>query len=394
MLSFEAARDALLASATTISATESVPLTEAVGRILAADVVSAIDVPPADNSAMDGYAVRVAELGDGVLPVSQRIPAGSKAEPLQPGSVARIFTGAAIPPGADAVVMQERCEVDDAGVRVQAAPGVGENIRRRGEDIARGAVVLRAGERLSPAALGLAASIGIPRLTVYRRLRVATFFTGSELQEPGTPLAADHIYNSNQYMLAGLLAELGCEVISLGIVPDDLAATREALRKASRDSDLVLTCGGVSVGEEDHVKAAVEAEGALERWRVAIRPGKPLASGRIGETPFIGLPGNPVSSYVTFQMLVRPCLRRLQGMTDVLPRPLSLRAAFDWRKNVPVREFLRVRVDADGALQLFPNQGSAVLSSCAWAEGFVSNPPQTAIAKGDVVQFIPLGGLA
>lgn len=394
MLSFEEARNLLLSAAQPVARHEHIDLLQAAGRVLAEDLRAGINVPPADNSAMDGYAFRIDDVASGVvLPVSQRIPAGSVPQPLQPGTAARIFTGAQIPEGADVVVMQERCVVEGDGVRVEAVPQRGENIRRMGEDISVGSVVLRAGAPLRSQELGLLASLGIAQVKVFAKLRVAVFFTGNELRMPGEPLEVGQIYNSNRFVLRGLLSELGCEVIDLGIVPDDLQATRAALRKAAQDADLILTCGGVSVGEEDHVKAAVEAEGVLESWRIAIRPGKPLAFGRVAATPFIGLPGNPVSSFVTFQMLVRPYLRRVQGGELVAPLALQMRADFSWKKSVPVREFLRVRRNAEGGLDLFPNQGSGVLTSTTWADGLVENPPETQISAGEMVRYLPFAGL-
>jgi molybdopterin molybdotransferase len=391
MLSFEEARATLLSAARPIQGTERVEVLHAAGRVLAEDVLAQLNVPPADNSAMDGYAIRVIDLpaANTLLPVSLRIPAGSIAQALEPGTAARIFTGAQIPFGADAIVMQERCIADDDSVRIGLVPKAGENIRRAGEDISAGTQVLSPGAVLRAQELGLIASLGVAQINVFARLRVAVFFTGDELCMPGESLAAGQIYNSNRFVLRGLLSEMGCEVIDLGIVRDDLGATREALRQAAGGADLILTCGGVSVGEEDHVKAAVEAEGVLENWRVAMKPGKPLAFGRVGETPFIGLPGNPVSSFVTFQMLVRPYLRRMQGWPAALPALLTMRADFAWNKSVPVREFLRVRRNALGGLDLFPNQGSGVLTSCTWADGFVENAPATLIGHGDMVSYLP-----
>lgn len=391
MQSYEEALSRLLAAARPAAEQETLALSDALGRVLAAPLVSPLRVPPHDNSAMDGYAVRVADVeAAGVgLPVSQRVPAGSQPTALEAGTAARIFTGAPIPPGADAVVMQERCRAKGDAVIVEHMPRPGENIRRAGEDIADGAVVLPAGKRLVAQDLGLAASIGVPALTVFRRLRVATFFTGDELTTPGEPLRPGAIYNSNRYVLRGQLEALGCEVREIGIVRDDLAATREALRQAARDADLVLTCGGVSVGEEDHVKAAVEAEGALEAWKLAIKPGKPLAWGRVGEAAFIGLPGNPVSSFVTFVALVQPYIRARQGEPAAVPRALPMRADFAWPRADQRREFLRVRRNERGGLDLYPQQGSGVLSSCSWADGLVSNPPGQTIAEGDVVQYLP-----
>jgi len=394
MLSFEEARTSLIAAAQPLQRGECVDTLHAAGRVLAEEVLASLNVPPADNSAMDGYAVRAADVAANIaLPISQRIPAGSVPQPLLPGTAARIFTGAQIPPGADAVVMQERCVLDGENVRVEVAPQAGDNVRRMGEDIRDGSEVLKAGAVLRSQELGLLASLGVAQVTVVARLRVAVFFTGDELRMPGESLAQGQIYNSNRFVLYGLLGEMGCDIVDLGIVRDDLQATREALRQAARDADLILTCGGVSVGEEDHVKAAVEAEGALQSWRVAIKPGKPLAFGRVGETPFIGLPGNPVSSFVTFQMLVKPYLRRMQGSAASMPSALPMRADFAWKKSVPVREFLRVRRNAEGGLDLFPNQGSGVLTSCTWADGLVENAPETLINAGDVVRYLPFASL-
>ena len=399
MLSFDQALQQLLAAARPVSETRLLPLEAAAGRVLATAQQSTVAVPPLDNSAMDGYAVRAADItAAGVrLPVSQRIPAGTVGAPLQPGTAARIFTGAPIPAGADAVVMQERCEAAGDEVVVQLVPAAGENIRRAGEDIAVGAEILPAGVVLRAQELALAASAGLPQLPVLRRLRVAVFFTGDELCQPGEPLPPGAIYNSNRYALKALLEGLGCEVRDLGQVPDQLEATRAALRRAAADNDLIVTSGGVSVGEEDHVKPAVEAEGRLDLWKIAIKPGKPLAFGEITSSGkpvwFVGLPGNPVSSFVTFVMLVRPFIRRLQGVSDVLPHAYSLRADFDWKKADPRQEFLRARINTSGGLELFPNQGSGVMTSLVWGDGLIVNPPNTTVASGDLVQFIPFAEL-
>ncbi|WP_246479589.1 gephyrin-like molybdotransferase Glp [Niveibacterium microcysteis] len=392
LLTFEEALGQLLASARPVPEHESVGLLDATGRVLASDLVSSIAVPPHDNSAMDGYAVRCVDVTQpGVrLPVSQRVPAGASPAPLAAGSAARIFTGAPIPSGADAVVMQERCHADTDGVAIDELPRLGQNIRRRGEDIEVGASVLSAGVRLNAARIGLAASIGVPQLNVLRRLRVAVFFTGDELREPGEALGPGAIFNSNRYMVRSLLAMLGCEVTDLGIVRDDLTATRDALRRAAAAHDVVLTCGGVSVGEEDHVKAAVEAEGALSLWKIAIKPGKPLAFGRVGEADFIGLPGNPVSAFVTFVMLVQPFLCRRMGLRDVGPVRREVPTTFDWLRAESRREFVRVQLDADGRAVLHPRQGSGVLSSCAWADGLLDVAPGRTFAAGELLPYISL----
>ena len=390
----------LLGHAEPLPGTDTISTFGADGRVLAQDLVSQLQVPPQDNSAMDGYAVRSHEVADeGIaMPVSQRIPAGAAAEPLTPGSAARIFTGAPIPPGADAVVMQE--ETEPAGeqiVRILRVPAPGQWIRRSGEDVARGAVVLAQGQRLTPAALGLAASIGMGKLVVASRPRVALFSTGDELVMPGevapTQMKPGAIYNSNRFFLRALLRRLGCEVTDLGIVPDRRDATVEALRLAAQDHDLILTSGGVSVGEEDHIKPAVQQLGTLDLWQVAIKPGKPFAYGKVGAAHFIGLPGNPVSSFVTFCLLVRPFVLKLQGATDLAPAATRLPAHFDWPRPDRRREFLRVRRNAEGGLDLFANQSSGVLTSAVWGDGLVDNPPGHAIARGDAVAFISLAEL-
>lgn len=386
---------------------------DALGRVLAADVRSVVDVPPADNSAMDGYALRCADVpaAGTTLPVSQRIPAGVVGEPLVPGTAARIFTGAQVPAGADAVVMQEQCTaVSDTpaggAVRVDAVPRPGLAIRRRGEDVRAGSVVLPAGTRLTPQALGLAASAGAATLAVARRPRVALFSTGDELVMPGEvapgQMKPGAIYNSNRYTLRALIQALGCECTDLGNVPDRLDATRDALRHAAQQHDLIVTSGGVSVGEEDHVKPAVEAEGRLDLWQLSMKPGKPLAFGvvrRSVESPerdpayFIGLPGNPVSSFVTFFLVVRPVLLHLQGVADWQVRPTPMRADFDWPRADKRREFLRVRRNATGGLDLYPNQGSGVLTSAVWGDGVVDNPAGQTIRAGDTVHFLPYSEL-
>lgn len=408
MLTVQQALDTLLAAARPVIDVEKVATIDAAGRILAAPQTSKLDVPPADNTQMDGYAVRAADCTSGVarLPVVQRIAAGHVGQPLMPGEAARIFTGAMIPRGADAIVMQELCEVDGDAVIVRHAPPPGEWIRRAGEDIRAGAVILEAGTRLRGQELGLAASVGLAQLPVVRRLKVAVFFTGDELAMPGEPLKPGAIYNSNRFMLRGLLDALGCDITDYGIVGDTLAATRDALRRAAREHDLIITSGGVSVGEEDHIKPAVEAEGRLNMWQIAAKPGKPLAFGEVNRLAdglmdeasndtvfFLGLPGNPVSSFVTFALFVRPFILRLQGVQNVAPKSYAMRADFDWPKPDRRNEFLRARINAAGGLDLFPNQGSGVLTSTVWGDGLIDNPPGQAIAAGDTVRFLPFAGL-
>jgi molybdopterin molybdotransferase len=401
----------LLAQVTTLDGVEEVCTFDADSRVLAQNILSSLHVPPQDNSAMDGYAMRSADASavGTVLSVSQRIPAGSVGTALQPRTAARIFTGASIPAGADAVVMQEECEVlpdlnGTSQIRVNVAPKSDQWIRRAGEDVALGAVVLQKGERLTPASLGLAASIGLASLSVVHRPKVALFSTGDELVMPGdiTPqdMPAGSIYNSNRFFLRALLQRLGCVVTDMGIVPDNLEATKTALRSAAEGHDLILTSGGVSVGEEDHIKPAVQALGELNLWQIAIKPGKPFAYGKVKNTTdsahFIGLPGNPVSSFVTFLLLVRPFLLKLQGVHDVdqvTIKSIAVRADFTWSRADKRREFLRVKRNTAGGLDLFPNQSSGVLTSAVWGDGLVNNPPGQTIAVGDMVQFVSFAEL-
>ena len=387
--------------------TQWVATMQADGRVLAQDVSSQLQVPPQDNSSMDGYAIKVADLAasNGIFPVSQRIPAGTNPQALLPGTAARIFTGAPIPFGADAVIMQEDCvelpasNPQDTLLRIQVnqKPSIGQWIRRSGEDVSKGELVLTKGQRLGPAELGMAASLGLAKLCVACKPRVALFSTGDELVMPGDidpqAMPAGAIYNSNRFFLNSLLLRLGCEVTDFGIIPDQREATVEALRLAAESNDLVLTSGGVSVGEEDHVKPAVQSLGQLDLWQIAIKPGKPFAHGRIGACHFIGLPGNPVSSFVTFLVLVRPFLQRLQGVRQVPLQSTSMRADFDWPRPDKRQEFLRVRRNAQGGLDLFPNQSSGVLSSVVWGEGLVDNPAGQSIRHGDQVPFVAFNDL-
>ncbi len=406
LLSLDEARQRLLSQIQPLSASEQVATFDADARVLAQDLVSALAVPAFDNSSMDGYAVRSADLSppDVVLRVTQRIPAGHSGQPVAAGEAARIFTGAPVPPGADAVVMQEEVELlgEEGGVpllRLTRPVSSGQWIRRCGEDVQRGATVLPAGTRLGPAELGLAASLGQAQLTVAARPRVALFSTGDELVMPGDvppqALPAGAIYNSNRFFLKALLHRLGCEVSDLGIVPDRREATLAALKTAADHHDLILTSGGVSVGEEDHVKPAVQSLGALDLWQISMKPGKPFAFGHVrrssapGQAHFVGLPGNPVSSYITFILMVRPLLLQLQGVREHGWKPLRLPAHFDLPKGDKRREFLRVRRNAAGGLDLFPNQSSGVLTSVVWGEGVVDNPAGQTIARGDLVNFLP-----
>ena len=394
MLSVEQALEKLLSAAQPVTDVEPVDTMLANGRVLATAVVSSVDVPSLDNSQMDGYAVRTADIprSPTTLRISQRIAAGQVGVALEPGTAARIFTGAPIPAGADAVIMQEKCDVVGDKVTLNERPPRGEAIRKAGIDIGRGDVVLKPGIRLKPQHCALAASIGAARLTVHRRLRVATFFTGDELVMPGEPLPPGRIYNSNRFMLRGLLESLGCEVNDLGIVPDDLQSTRGALVRAGARADLIISSGGVSVGEEDHVKPAVQAEGSLDLWQIAMKPGKPLAFGHVHGVPFVGLPGNPVSSFVTFVLFARPFILQRQGRIEPL-RTLLLRADFDWQQSSRRREFMRARLNDKGGLDIFPNQNSSVLTSVTWADGLIDNPSEHLIHVGDIVRFLPFAEL-
>ena len=401
LLSLDEALPQLLEQAHALPHSQVVSTFDADGRVLAQDVIAALQVPPQDNSSMDGYAVRASDCtqAGSVLRVTQRIPAGTHGAQIHAGEAARIFTGAPIPPGADAVVMQEDCEaLEGEQVKVNKAVPAGQWIRRSGEDVTRGATVLNKGTRLTPAELGLAASIGLAQVQVSTRPRVALFSTGDELVMPGEvapeAMPAGAIYNSNRFFLRAMLQRLGCEVTDLGIVPDKREATIAALRDAAQHHDLILTSGGVSVGEEDHIKPAVESLGELNLWQLAIKPGKPFAYGKVNRGPeagachFMGLPGNPVSSFVTFLLLVRPFVLALQGVTKTDIARTEMTAHFDWPRADKRREFLRVKRNAQGGLDLFPNQSSGVLTSAVWGDGVVDNPAGQAIAKGDTVRFI------
>jgi molybdopterin molybdotransferase len=403
-LSVEDALAVLLEHAPTLRQTETVSTVEARNRVLAEPLSSRVDLPCWDNSAMDGYAVRYADLqsSDGCLRIGQRIAAGRCGEPLAAGSAARIFTGAPVPENADTVVVQEVCESD--GDRLIIAAEVletiqpGANIRRGGEELRAGDRVLAAGTRLGAQHLALAASVGAEVLRVYRRPRVAIFASGDELVMPGTPLTPGKIYNSNRFLYRALLETLGCEIIDLGIIEDNLDATVRALRSGAEQADLVLASGGVSVGEEDHVRPAVQQLGSLDLWRVAMRPGKPLAFGRIGDTPFIGSPGNPVSLFVTFCLFARPFIQRMQGVSgDLTPISVRARAGFDWPKPDKRREYQRARLqraaDGEPVVQVFPSRSSAALSSLTWANGLVVIPEGQSIRAGEMVDFIPMSEL-
>jgi molybdopterin molybdotransferase len=399
LLSYEQALESLLGYAPPIEGIEWVDLRAALGRVLAEPVRSRVDLPAWDYSAMDGYAVRSAEVpvAGVTLPVSQRIPAGRVPDPLSPGTAARIFTGAPIPAGADSVLMQEACSSHGDRVTCNATTVAGANVRRRGEDVAAGSLVVEAGVRLQPQHIGMAAAAGVAELPVRRRLRVAVFASGDELVMPGEPLRPGAIYNSNLFTATALLQALGCEVVDCGIVRDTFEATRAALEQAAAAADLVLASGGVSVGEEDHVKPAVEALGELNFWRLAIRPGKPLAFGSIGVTPFLGAPGNPVSLFVTFVLFARPFILTRMGVRDPLALPMRVTAAFDWPRPDPRREFHRARLERDDAgrpvAQVFASRSSGALNSVVWANGLVVIPEGRVLQKGELVDFLPFSEL-
>jgi molybdopterin molybdotransferase len=396
LVPYEEALNVLLEQARTVSETERLPLNDCLNRVLAQSIESSIDVPPADNTSMDGYAIRtddVAGSGETVLRINQRIAAGETGMFLEPGTAARIFTGAPIPPGADAVIMQEQVEVNGENICFSVAVKRGQNIRLAGEDIKKGQTVVSAGTRLRPQELGLAASVGKSHLVVTRRPRIGIFFTGDELVEPGQTLGPGQIYDSNRYTLNGLLNNMGCEIIDLGIVGDTLEQTREAILSATEKADLVITSGGVSVGEEDHVRIALEQLGELKMWRLNIKPGKPLALGLVNGAAFIGLPGNPVSVFATFILFVSPFIRKLQGRKKLLPATLTATADFDWTKPDKRREFARARLvnsnEPGPRVDIYPNQSSGVLMSTSWADGLVVINENQVVTRGDKVSYIP-----
>ena len=394
----EQALDVLLAQVQPVSDIESVPLTQALGKVIAEDVLSCVDVPPADNSAMDGYCTRLADFEqctDNKMPISQRIPAGVVPEPLEEGTAARIFTGAEIPPGADVVIMQENCTEAAGFVSLPEALKQGDNIRARGQDIIKGSAVVSKGRRLRPQEMGLLASIGVGKVNVYKTLKVALLSTGDELIEPGEPELPGTIYNSNRYTLIGLLQALGLEIIDLGVVADTLEATEAALLQAAK-ADCIISSGGVSVGEEDHVKVAIEKLGTLNLWKLAIKPGKPFAFGDVQGTPFLALPGNPVAAFATFLLLCRPYLLTKQGVVDISQPTFKLPANFERLKAGARQEYLRAKAElVNGAMQVsvYPNQSSGVLSSTCWGNGLVVMGIGETVKPGDQVTFIPFNNL-
>lgn len=389
----------LLLTVPAITETEDVSPLSASGRILAFDFESPISVPPCDNSAMDGYAVRSSDLNEipKQLVVSQRIAAGSVGQPLQSGEAARIFTGAPLPPNADAVVMQENTERTDSTVSILQAAVAGENLRAAGEDVQAGQTLFNAGHRLRPQDIGVLSSVGCTSVTVRRQLKVALLTTGDELVTPGAELSEGQIYNSNFFSLSSLLDNLQIQVIDLGIVEDDFETTSKVLQQAAAETDCIISTGGVSVGEEDHVKAAVEANGSLDLWKLAIKPGKPFASGKVNGTQFFGLPGNPVSAFVTFVLLVRPLLMTMLGCKSAFSQPLPIAAGFQSAESGERQEYIRVSLFADGEsgvrLQPFNNQSSGVGASLSVADGLAIIPPYTSVAEGDLLGYYPFSEL-
>ncbi|WLG48318.1 gephyrin-like molybdotransferase Glp [Pseudomonas sp. FP1742] len=376
-----------------------VRLDQALGRVLAADIHCPVNLPAWDNSAMDGYALRAGDLPaeGGCLTIGGRIAAGDQARsPLLAQQTVQIFTGAPLPPGADTVVPQERCRVE--GERVWFPPvAVGDHVRKEGEEVRRGSLLLKAGKRLRAQELGLLAGAGLARVEVYRPLQVCLLSSGNELREPGDPLAPGQIYNSNRYCLAALLRGWGVEVHDYGVMVDELAASRHALSLASSECDLLLSSGGVSVGEEDHLKQAIEELGSVDFWRLAIQPGKPLAFGKVAGKPWIGMPGNPSGALITALVVVRPFLLRAQGVTDVLPVPLAVPAGFDWLQRNKRRQYLRARLTpgADGQLsvQLHPQQSSAMLTAACWADGLAVIECEQQVLKHGNVMFLSFADL-
>ena len=400
LLAMDEALDFLLNAVVINTNTHLVSLDNSLYQVLAQDVCSAINVPDFDNSAMDGYAINLKEdqvnISGGVnFEVTDRIPAGSIGNTLAPGCAARIFTGAPIPKGANTVIMQEECEVSEDGKSIETwrPLSINENIRPMGNDIQTGDVILRAGMQLKPQDVALAASVGVAELEVFKKLKVGVFFTGDELVEPGNALNMGEIFNSNRYALVALLKQLNCEVINLGNIKDNLDSTCKALETLASDCDLIMTTGGVSVGEEDHVKPAVEKLGKLSLWRIKMKPGKPLAFGNVGKAAFIGLPGNPVSAMVTFFLFARPFIKKMQGVSHYKNQTTQVQCDFDWRRPRPRREFVRVKLDHStipASANLYPKQGSDVLSSVVWADGLVEIPENSTFTQGEVLNYYSL----
>ena len=387
MIPVEQALELLQSQAKPVCEKELVAIAQALRRTLSSPVIAPINVPPADNSAMDGYAVRTADIALNTdYPISQRIPAGTAPDPLQENTVARIFTGANIPTGADAIIIQEDSISRNDRVQFTSLANTGENIRLCGQDVKKGSEILSAGTVLRPQEIGLLASCGIAEVEVYKKLRVAIISTGDELVEPGQPAEPNQIYNSNRFLLKSFCMACGFDAIDFDLVPDQLEQTISALEEAASQADVILTTGGVSVGEEDHIKPALEQLGKLDMWKVAIKPGKPIALGKVGDTDMIGLPGNPSSVFTTFLILALPRLRLLQGRPKAELTPEILTAGFSCAGGSR-QEYLRARKTTRGA-EIFPNQSSGVLSSACWGDGFVVQPQHVAIEQGQQVQFL------
>ena len=402
LLSADEALEFLLDASTATEKKESVSLDNSLSRILASDIHSTINVPGFDNSAMDGYAIA---LNDNQLlqknlsfDIVDRIPAGSTGNELSKGCAARIFTGAPIPKGANTVIMQEECEVSEDGTQITITRAIklNENIRPTGNDILENDVILSSGKQIQPQDISLASSVGVGELTVYKKIKVGVFFTGDELVEPGIPLSSGQIYNSNRYALVALLEQVGCEVINLGNIEDKFSATCDALESLESQCDLIMTTGGVSVGEEDHVKPAVESLGELNLWKIRMKPGKPLAYGKVKQTPFIGLPGNPVSSFVTFCIFSLPFIKKMQGNNNYQSKIIKVKANFECKRAKPRREYARARIDhseSTPVANLYPKQGSDVMSSIVWADGLVEIPENKTVELGELLNYYPLSEL-
>jgi len=402
LLSADEALEFLLDASTATEKKESVSLDNSLSRILASDIHSTINVPGFDNSAMDGYAIA---LNDNQLlqknlsfDIVDRIPAGSTGNELNKGCAARIFTGAPIPKGANTVIMQEECEVSEDGTQITITRAIklNENIRPTGNDILENDVILSSGKQIQPQDISLASSVGVAELTVYKKIKVGVFFTGDELVEPGIPLSSGQIYNSNRYALVALLEQVGCEVINLGNIEDKFSATCDALESLESQCDLIMTTGGVSVGEEDHVKPAVESLGELNLWKIRMKPGKPLAYGKVKQTPFIGLPGNPVSSFVTFCIFSLPFIKKMQGNNNYQSKIIKVKANFECKRAKPRREYARARIDhseSTPVANLYPKQGSDVMSSIVWADGLVEIPENKTVELGELLNYYPLSEL-
>ena len=402
LMSADDALSFLIDSASVTAMTEAVSLDDSLGRILASDIHSTINVPGFDNSAMDGYTIA---LNDNQVAqenlsfdVVDRIAAGSTGNDLKIGNAARIFTGAPIPNGANTVVMQEECTLseDKSQITVKRAINLNENIRPTGNDILKDNVILSSGRQIKPQDISLAASVGVGELVVFKKIKVVVFFTGDELVEPGNPLTPGKIYNSNRYALVALLKQVGCDVINLGNIEDKLDATCEALEALESQCDLIMTTGGVSVGEEDHVKPAVEKLGELNLWKIRMKPGKPLAYGKVKQTPFIGLPGNPVSSFVTFCIFSLPFIKKMQGNSNYESKILKVKTNFDCKRAKPRREYARVRIDHSTETplaNLFPKQGSDVMSSVVWADGIIEIPENTTFETGTILNYYSMSEL-